>query len=123
MREGAAVGEGDELGKGIGALWATEKRRVAALRADKCCGLALRGWHSARRDDARCRVGKCGRGAAQRGVHRHCGREGGGELSSPQVSHNAALILVVGGCNAGRQAEVECVDAIQSPMQRNCRVM
>lgn len=54
MREGAAVGEGDELGEGVGPLWAAEKRGVAALRADECCRLGLRGWDSAAREDARC---------------------------------------------------------------------
>lgn len=31
MREGAAVGECDELGEGVGALWAAEERGMAAL--------------------------------------------------------------------------------------------
>lgn len=43
MEEGAAVGEGDELGEGIGALRAAEKSGVTALRADKGCGISLRG--------------------------------------------------------------------------------
>ena len=38
MRVGAAVGEGDELGEGVGALGAADEGCVSALRADEGCG-------------------------------------------------------------------------------------
>lgn len=43
MREGAAVGEGDELGEGVGALGAAEEGGMAALGANEGCALGLAG--------------------------------------------------------------------------------
>lgn len=57
MGEGAAVGEGDELGEGVGTLRAAEESGVATLRADEGCGFGLRSWDPTGREDARCRVG------------------------------------------------------------------
>lgn len=54
MGEGAAVGEGDELGEGVGALRAAEKSGMAALRADKCCSIGLRGWEPASGENRGC---------------------------------------------------------------------
>lgn len=54
MREGAAVGESDELGEGVGALWTAQKRRVTALGADEGCGFRLGGWQLAGQDRGCC---------------------------------------------------------------------
>lgn len=43
MREGAAVGEGDQLREGVGALGAAEESGVPALGADEGCALGLAG--------------------------------------------------------------------------------
>lgn len=50
MGEGAAVGEGDELGESVGPLRTAEKCSMTALRADEGCGLDLRSWQPGRED-------------------------------------------------------------------------
>lgn len=72
MREGAAVGEGDELSKGVWALGAAQKCSVTALRADKGCGFRLGGRELAGQDGGCCARYR-GRGAAEGGVQGHCG--------------------------------------------------
>ena len=72
MRESTAVGEGNELSKGIWALGTAQKSSVTALRADECCGFGLRSRKLAGQDGGCCAL-YSGRGAAKRSVQGHCG--------------------------------------------------
>ena len=54
MRKGATVGEGDELGEGVGPLRAAKECSMSALRADKGCGFVLYGEELARGQDGAC---------------------------------------------------------------------
>lgn len=71
MREGAAVGEGDELSEGIWALGTAQECSVAALGADKGRSFRLRGRDLAGQDGGRC-AWYHGRRAAEGSVQGHC---------------------------------------------------